>query len=91
MRVAQALRNAFLKVKRTLIFYPVTSGTSLTAANVKSVLGLKPCVAMPREVVGTYTLREQGEAYASDFGSKNDALTPDNTISWQKHAETTRT
>ena len=91
MGVAQALSNAFLKVKRTLIFYPVTSGTSLTATNVTSVLGMKPWIAMPREVGGTYTLREQSEPCASDFGSESDALTPDNTISWEKNAETTGT
>ena len=36
-----------------------------------------------------YTLREHSEAYAGDFDSKNDALTPDNTIPWEKNAEKT--
>ena len=42
---------------------------------------------MHREVEqagGTYALREQSEAYGGEFASENGALTPKNTIPWQK-------
>ncbi|MGH7825461.1 MAG: hypothetical protein ACREQ7_09850 [Candidatus Binatia bacterium] len=57
----------------------------------KSELGIK---AMHREVEqagGTYALREPGEAYAGEFASENDALTPENTIPWEKNAATAET
>ena len=47
---------------------------------VRSELGVK---AMHREVVqldGTYTLREESEAYWGNFASENDTLMLDNTI-----------
>ena len=40
---------------------------------------------------GTYTLPEHREAYADDFASESDALMPDNTIPWEKNAESTQT
>ena len=43
------------------------------------------------EVDGTYILHEPSEAYSSDFGGKNDALRPDNTILWEKNTEDTET
>jgi putative transposase len=58
---------------------------------VKDELGVK---AMYREVApigGMYTLREQSEAYAGNFASENDALMLDNTIPWEKSAESAET
>jgi putative transposase len=58
---------------------------------VRSELGVK---AMHREVVqldGTSTLREESDAYGSDFVSENDALTLDNTILWEENVEGTET
>ena len=43
------------------------------------------------KVGGTYALREESEAYASDFGSQNEPLRPDNTILWDKNAESAET
>jgi hypothetical protein len=43
------------------------------------------------EVCGTYTLREQSEAYAGNFASENDALMPDNTLPWAKNAKSAET
>jgi hypothetical protein len=43
------------------------------------------------EVGGTYNLREQSEAYGDEFASENETLMPDNTIPWEKIAETTET
>jgi hypothetical protein len=43
------------------------------------------------EVTGTYTLREQSEAYADDLGSESEALRPENTIFWEENAEVTET
>ena len=31
-----------------------------------------------------YALRESGEAYRRQFDSKNEALTPENTLSWRE-------
>ena len=58
---------------------------------VKNELGVK---AMYREVArgrGMYTRREPSAAYAGNFASENDALTPDNAILWEKNAECTET
>jgi len=58
---------------------------------VKNELGVK---AMHREVAqvrGMYTLRERSEAHAGDFASENDALTLDNTISWEENVKNTET
>jgi len=40
-----------------------------------------------REVGVTFTLREQSEAYASDFAAKSGAPRPENTAFWEKTAE----
>jgi len=58
---------------------------------VRSELGIK---VMHREVVqsdGTYTLREESEAYGGDFASENDTLRLDNTIPWEENVESTET
>ncbi len=58
---------------------------------VKSELGFKARYREITKAGGTYTLREQSEAYTGDLGSESDALMPDNTISWQKNAENIET
>lgn len=40
---------------------------------------------------GTYTLREEIEAYGADFTSENATLTLDNTIPWEDNVESTET
>jgi len=44
-----------------------------------------------KEVTGTYTLREQSEAYAANSAGEIEALRPEDTISWQETDETTET
>ena len=61
------------------------------AEKVKSELGGK---AMHREIAqagGTYALRKPGEAYRGKFDSESDALRVENTLPWQKIAETAET
>jgi putative transposase len=56
---------------------------------VKSELGFK---AMHREVIEggcTYVLREQSEAYGSDFTGKNKVLSSENTRFWNENSEFT--
>ena len=48
----------------------------------KRELGYKAKYREVTEVGGTYTLREHGEAYASNCGNESDALMPDNTVPW---------
>jgi len=43
------------------------------------------------EVTGTYTLRERGEAYGTNFADESEALRLGNMISGQKFAETAET
>jgi hypothetical protein len=40
---------------------------------------------------GTYALRESSEAYGREFTQENEALTPENTMPWQKFTETAET
>jgi REP-associated tyrosine transposase len=57
----------------------------------KSELGFK---AAHREVIeegDTYALREQSEAYGSNFTGKNDALSSENTRFWNENSELTAT
>jgi len=58
---------------------------------VKSELGHKATHRKVVEVEAVYTLREDSEAYAGDFGSENEALSSDNTIVWEGNAENTKT
>jgi putative transposase len=69
----------------------IAVGSLAFVEKVRSELGFK---AMHRDIVqggGTYALREQSEAYAGEFVGGNDALTPENTIPWQKNTETAET
>ena len=69
----------------------IAVGSLAFVDNVNSELGVKAMHREVAEVGGTYTLREQSEAYAGDFGSENDALMPNNTIAREKNAESTET
>jgi hypothetical protein len=40
---------------------------------------------------GTYALREHSEAYSGEFARENESLRAENTIPWQKFAETAET
>jgi len=69
----------------------IAVGSLAFVDKVKSELGVKAVHREIAEVGEAYTLREQSEAYASDFGCRNDPLRPDNTVLWEKNAETTET
>ena len=58
---------------------------------VKSELGFKAAHREVKEVTGTYTLREQSEAYGANFAGETEALRPEDNISWQETDETTET
>jgi hypothetical protein len=58
---------------------------------VKSELGIKAMHRAVEQAGETYALREQSEAYGSEFASENEVLTPQNTIPWQEKAETAET
>jgi len=69
----------------------IVVGSLAFVDRVRSELGVK---AMHREVVqlgGTYTLREESEAYGGDFASENDTLRLDNAISWEENIESAET
>jgi len=46
---------------------------------------------LEQKINGTYALREQSEAYGSDFTGKNDALSSENTRFWNENSESTPT
>jgi hypothetical protein len=53
----------------------------------KSELGIKALHREREQVDGTYALRESGEAYREQIDSKNEALRPENTLSWERITE----
>jgi len=69
----------------------IAVGSLTFVEKVKGELGIKAVHREVTEVTGTYTLREQSEAYAGDLGSESDALRPENTIVWEENAEITET
>ena len=54
---------------------------------VKSEPGIKALYRELEQVDGTYALRESGEAYREQFDSNNEALRPENTLSWERTTE----
>ena len=58
-----------------------------TQGKVKSQLGIKALYRELEHVDGTYALRESGEAYRGQFDGKNEALRPENTLSWRRITE----
>ncbi len=55
--------------------------------NVKSELGFKAAHREMSEDGGTYALREESEAYVSNFTGENEALSPENTRFWNDNSE----
>ena len=51
----------------------------------------KVIIEIAKSGSGTYTTRQQREAYTGNFASENDPLKPDNTIPWEKNAKTAET
>jgi hypothetical protein len=69
----------------------VAVGSLSFVDTVKSELGFK---AARREVIeqgSTYVLREESEAYRSNFDCKNEALSSENARFWNKNPHSTRT
>jgi hypothetical protein len=64
----------------------IAVGSLAFVEKVRSELGIKPIRRKVTEVGGTYTLREDCEPYAGNFGSESALLMPDNTISWKEDA-----
>jgi REP-associated tyrosine transposase len=58
---------------------------------VKSELGFKAAHRKVIEAVGTYALREQSEAYGSDFTGENEVLSSENTRIWNDNSKLTVT
>jgi putative transposase len=56
---------------------------------VKSELGFRAAHRGVLDGSGTYALREQGEAYGSNFGGKNEALRSENSRFWNENPEAT--
>ena len=56
---------------------------------VKSELGSKAAHRKAIEGGGTYSLREQSEAYGSDFTGENEVLSSGNTRIWNEDSEFT--
>jgi putative transposase len=54
---------------------------------VKNELGFKAAHRKVIEAVGTYALREQSEAYGSDFTGKNEVLSSENTRFWNEDSK----
>ena len=70
---------------------PMAVGSLTFVDKMKSKLAFKARYREVAEVGGTYSLREQSEAYAGNFAGENDALMLDNTIPLEKNAESTET
>jgi putative transposase len=69
----------------------VAVGSLAFVEKVKSELGIKAPHRELEQVDGTYALRESGEAYRGQFDSKNEALRPENTLSWERITEVAAT
>ena len=65
----------------------VAVGSLAFVEKVKRELGVKAMHRTATEVGGTFTLREEGEAYTRVFAGKNDALRVDNGRFWEEKAE----
>jgi hypothetical protein len=74
-----ALRDE-LSVRDTRWSEAVAVGSLAFVGKVKSELGIKALHRKLEHVDRTCALRESGEAYRDQFDSKNEALTPENTL-----------
>jgi hypothetical protein len=54
---------------------------------VKTEPGFKTAHRKVIEAVGTYPVREQSEAYGSDFTGENEALSSENTRFWDENSK----
>jgi len=54
------------------------------AENVKSELRNRAMHRTVENASGAYALRERGETYNSDFGCKSEALSIENSVSWNE-------
>jgi REP-associated tyrosine transposase len=59
--------------------------------SVKSELGSKAMHRAVEQIDGAYALREKSEAYDGALGTESEPLSLENTISWDKNAETAET
>ena len=57
----------------------------------KSELGFKAAHREVTEFEGTYALREQGEAYGTNFGGESEPLSVENARLWNENPEATTT
>jgi hypothetical protein len=62
----------------------VSVGSLAFVEKVKSELGSKALHRELEQIDGTYALRKSGEAYRGQFDSQNEALRPENTLSWER-------
>ena len=65
----------------------VPVGSLAFVEKVKSEPGIRALHRELEQVDGTYVLRESGEAYRDQFDSNNEALRPENTLSWESITE----
>ena len=66
-------------------------GSSAFVERVKSELGIKALHRELEQIYGTYALRESVGAYRGQFDSQNEALRPENTLSWERITEVAAT
>ena len=80
--------------KGTNYFPPMRAiavGSLAFVERVKTELGRKALHRAVEHIDGAYALREQGEAYNGDLGSKSEPLSLENTVFWNENAETAET
>ena len=65
----------------------VAVGSFAFVEKVKGELGAKAQHRELEQIHGTYSLRESAEAYRGQIDSKNEALRPENTLSWERTTE----
>ena len=73
-----------LSVRDTRWSEAVAVGSLAFVEKVKSQLGIKALHRELEQIDWMYALRESGEAYRRQIDSKNEALRPENTLSWER-------
>ena len=66
-------------------------GSLAFVERVKNDLGVKAAHREVLEADGTYALREPSEAYTRNLTGENEALSSENTVSWQEATASGRT
>ena len=69
----------------------IAVGSFTFVEKVKGELGVKAVHRESEQLGGGYALRERSEAYAGEFPHENATLTLENTVIWEKNAETAET